>query len=106
MADIAFLATIVAFFILCVGYVQLCGRIIGPTTIAADDERRHDASSGARSSGRMNAVVIASVGASLADNLVALGLTVRGHRVPRTRPRLPREVLTPCPPPTSSSSSR
>ena len=30
MADIAFLATIVAFFILCVGYVELCGRIIGP----------------------------------------------------------------------------
>lgn len=34
MADIAFLATIVAFFILCVGYVELCGRIIGPDDIA------------------------------------------------------------------------
>jgi hypothetical protein len=33
MADIAFLATIVAFFILCVGYINLCGRIIGPDEI-------------------------------------------------------------------------
>ncbi|HVV35339.1 MAG TPA: hypothetical protein VHC63_01965 [Acidimicrobiales bacterium] len=30
MTDIAFLATIVAFFALCVGYVNVCGRIIGP----------------------------------------------------------------------------
>ncbi len=34
MADIAFLATIVAFFILCVGYINLCGRIIGPDDVA------------------------------------------------------------------------
>jgi hypothetical protein len=30
VADIIFLVTIVAFFLLCVGYVSLCGRIIGP----------------------------------------------------------------------------
>jgi hypothetical protein len=34
VADIAFLATIVAFFILCVGYVGVCGRIIGPDDVA------------------------------------------------------------------------
>ena len=33
MADIAFLATIVAFFMLCVGYIAVCGRIIGPDVI-------------------------------------------------------------------------
>jgi hypothetical protein len=48
VADIAFLATIVAFFILCIGYVELCGRIIGPDEVvelegvdadeSADDE--------------------------------------------------------------------
>ena len=29
MADFVFIATIVAFFLLCVGYVSLCERIIG-----------------------------------------------------------------------------
>ena len=43
MADIAFLAIIVAFFMLCVGYVSVCGRIIGPDEVAgiepiSDDE--------------------------------------------------------------------
>ncbi len=44
MADIIFLATIVAFFLLCVGYVSLCGRIIGPEEPAIDAED-NDASS-------------------------------------------------------------
>lgn len=35
MTDIIFLATIVAFFILCVGFVNVCGRIIGPDEIPA-----------------------------------------------------------------------
>ena len=39
MADIAFLVTIVAFFILCVGYVELCSRIIGPDEIAEPQTR-------------------------------------------------------------------
>jgi hypothetical protein len=34
MADIAFLATVVAFFILCIGDTNLCGRIIGPDEVA------------------------------------------------------------------------
>jgi hypothetical protein len=41
VADIIFLAVIVAFFMLCVGYVAICGRIIGPDVIAeveADDD--------------------------------------------------------------------
>jgi hypothetical protein len=41
MADIAFLAAIVAFFVVCVGYVGLCGRIIGSAdfdVIEADPE--------------------------------------------------------------------
>jgi hypothetical protein len=37
VADTAFLATIVAFFLLCVGYVAVCGRIIGPDDIARLD---------------------------------------------------------------------
>ena len=39
MADIVFLATIVAFFMLCVGYVAVCGRIIGPDDISIVDDR-------------------------------------------------------------------
>jgi hypothetical protein len=30
MADLLFVVITIAFFILCVGYVQLCDRIIGP----------------------------------------------------------------------------
>lgn len=47
MADFVFLATIVAFFLLCVGYVSLCSRIIGPDEVVAlegdDDEPVGDA---------------------------------------------------------------
>jgi len=38
VADIIFLATIVAFFFLCVGYVSLCDQIIGPDEVALDAE--------------------------------------------------------------------
>jgi hypothetical protein len=37
MADVLFLVITVAFFLLCVGYVQVCDRIIGP-------DPRHDES--------------------------------------------------------------
>jgi hypothetical protein len=30
VVDLVFVAVVVAFFVLCVGYVQLCDRIIGP----------------------------------------------------------------------------
>ena len=30
MADLVFIAIVVAFFALCVGYVRVCDRIIGP----------------------------------------------------------------------------
>ncbi len=33
MADIVYLAIIVVFFIVCVGYVHVCGRIIGPDEV-------------------------------------------------------------------------
>ncbi len=44
MADIIFLATIVAFFMLCVGYVSLCGRIIGSDDALVLDDGENDAS--------------------------------------------------------------
>jgi hypothetical protein len=43
VADIIFLATIVAFFSLCVGYVSLCGRIIGPDDALTLDDGENDA---------------------------------------------------------------
>ncbi len=44
MADIVFLTTIVAFFLLCAGYVWACGRIIGDQTyIDLDEHSRDDA---------------------------------------------------------------
>ena len=39
MADIVFVAIVVAFFALCVGYVRVCDRIIGPDP---STERRVD----------------------------------------------------------------
>jgi len=44
VADIVFLAVIVAFFMLCVGYVSLCGRIVGPDVVEveADDDTEID----------------------------------------------------------------
>jgi hypothetical protein len=35
VADLAFLATIVGFFLLCVAYVAACKRIVGPDELAA-----------------------------------------------------------------------
>ena len=44
MTDIVFLATIVAFFILCVGFVNVCGRIIGPDEIPTPEPLSDDLS--------------------------------------------------------------
>jgi len=44
VADIVFLGVIVAFFMLCVGYVWLCGRIVGPDVVEveSDDDAEFD----------------------------------------------------------------
>jgi hypothetical protein len=42
MADLVFVVITIAFFVVCVGYVRLCDRIIGPDPAdpgIADDER-------------------------------------------------------------------
>ena len=36
MADLVFIVIVVAFFELCVGYVRLCDRIIGPDSPARE----------------------------------------------------------------------
>ena len=36
MADLVFIVIVVAFFALCVGYVRLCDRIIGPDSPARE----------------------------------------------------------------------
>ena len=104
MADIIFLATIVAFFLLCVGYVSLCGRIIGSDDAVIVDDEENDAVDEVRLEraawapyGPHRRVAHRQPGRARVDG--------RRARVPRARPRLPREVLTPCPPRTSSSSS-
>ncbi|MBV9950543.1 MAG: hypothetical protein JO291_01230 [Acidimicrobiia bacterium] len=40
MADIAFIAITIAFFVLCAGVVRLCDRVIGPDSdhVLVDDE--------------------------------------------------------------------
>jgi hypothetical protein len=42
VADIVFLTTIVAFFLVCVGYVWACGRIIGNETVIDAEEPSQD----------------------------------------------------------------
>jgi hypothetical protein len=46
VADLLFVIITIAFFVLCVGYVRVCDRIIGPdaatSTSAAPDERERD----------------------------------------------------------------
>ena len=42
MSDIVFVATIVAFFILCLGYISVCGRIIGPDDTVTTDPQLED----------------------------------------------------------------
>ena len=42
MADIVFLAIIVAFFLLCVAYTELCSRIIGPDEVLEPEARLDD----------------------------------------------------------------
>lgn len=37
MADVLFVAIVVAFFLLCVGYVRVCDRIIGPDPTPSPD---------------------------------------------------------------------
>jgi hypothetical protein len=44
VADVLFVVITIAFFVLCVGYVRVCDRIIGPDPVpprapAEDDER-------------------------------------------------------------------
>jgi hypothetical protein len=36
VADLVFIVIVVAFFVLCVGYVRLCDRIIGPDSPGGD----------------------------------------------------------------------
>jgi hypothetical protein len=48
MADILFIAITVAFFVLCVGYVQLCDRIIGGDESAAEPDADLDVEAGER----------------------------------------------------------
>ena len=36
MVDLVFIVIVVAFFVLCVGYVRLCDRIIGPDSPGAE----------------------------------------------------------------------
>ena len=38
MADLAFMVVVVAFFLLCVGYVRVCDRIIGPDSPVGDSQ--------------------------------------------------------------------
>ena len=46
MYDVIFLATIIGFFLVCVGYIAICDRIIGP-----DSEFELDVASGGHGDG-------------------------------------------------------
>ena len=78
MADVLFLAILVAFFALCVVFVKACERIIGPDVEAARVEAGRRPTDG---TGR---------GMTGAESVIGLVLSVLVDRVPRVRARCSR----------------
>ena len=51
MADVLFVAVIIAFFGLCLGLVKLCDRLIGPDEVPSSDTAPRDERPAARPAG-------------------------------------------------------